>query len=82
MLLGVLGYEGYILYYKGLRHVPAGIAGLLELLTPIVALLLGFSFLGETLSDSQLAAIPLLLYTVWRISVPDNIFTKNTKPPD
>jgi drug/metabolite transporter (DMT)-like permease len=65
--IGGTGY-GYVLYYKGLKHVDAPTAGFVELITPVVALLLGIIFLSEHLSPSQWAAIPVLLFSVWRIT--------------
>jgi drug/metabolite transporter (DMT)-like permease len=58
---------GYILYYRGLKHVDAPTAGFLELITPVFCLFLGIVFLGEQLSWTQWAAVPVMLFAVWRI---------------
>jgi drug/metabolite transporter (DMT)-like permease len=59
---------GYLLYYRGLKHVDAPTAGFLELLTPVIALGLGIVFLQERLSWTQWSAIPVMLFAVWRIT--------------
>jgi drug/metabolite transporter (DMT)-like permease len=58
---------GYLLYYRGLKHVDAPTAGFLELITPVIALILGIVFLQERLSWTQWAAIPVMLFAIWRI---------------
>ncbi len=59
---------GYMLYYQGLRHVPAAVASFLELVTPLVGIVLGIAFLGERLQLSQQIAIPVMLFAVYRLS--------------
>lgn len=66
---------GYILYYQGLQTVDATTANFLELITPAVALLLGFAFLHESLTTSQWLAIPVMLFAVYRISVGPKVKT-------
>jgi len=58
---------GYVLYYRGLRFVAVSTAGFLELFTPIVGLLLGITFLNESLVITQWFAIPILLFSIFRI---------------
>ncbi len=58
----------YLLYYKGLQRTSAITASFLELLTPIVSLTLALVFLKESYSITQLIAIPILLYSVYKIS--------------
>ncbi len=60
---------GYSLFYKGLRHVDAGVSAFLELVTPVVAVMLGLTFLGESLTPLQAATIPLLLWSVYKLSI-------------
>ena len=60
---------GYLLYYKGLAVVNVSTTAFLELITPVAALLLGLSFLHETLTLTQGMAIPVLLYAVYKIAV-------------
>lgn len=59
---------GYSMYYIGLKRIEAGTASFLELITPVVSLALGFSFLAEQLTLSQLLAIPVLLTCVYKLS--------------
>lgn len=59
---------GYVLFYKGLRHVSASVSGFLELLTPVVGIFLGMALLQERLSGTQLVAIPLMLVAVYQLS--------------
>jgi drug/metabolite transporter (DMT)-like permease len=59
---------GYSMYYIGLRRIEAGTASFLELITPLVSLALGFLFLSEQLTLSQLLAIPVLLACVYKLS--------------
>jgi len=59
----------FILYYRGLKHTKASTAGFLELVTPIVTVFLGITFLKETLVLSQFLAMPFLLYSIYKISV-------------
>jgi drug/metabolite transporter (DMT)-like permease len=56
--------QGYMLYYKGLRYVSAGVSGFLELVTPIVALALGVTLLSEHMTRAQAVAAPVLLVAV------------------
>jgi drug/metabolite transporter (DMT)-like permease len=60
---------GYILFYKGLKHVDASTSAFLELITPVISLWLGLSFLNEKLSVTQLIAIPVLLYAIYVIII-------------
>jgi probable blue pigment (indigoidine) exporter len=59
---------GYIFFYRGLRHVSATVSGFLELVTPVVATLLGIIFLGETLNPYQILAAPVLLFSIFMLS--------------
>ena len=59
---------GYMLFYRGLRHVSATVSGFLELVTPVVGIFLGMGILGERLQVTQLLAIPLMLLAVFKLS--------------
>jgi probable blue pigment (indigoidine) exporter len=56
------------LFLTGLTSVTAGVSSFLELISPIVALALGYVFLSETLSDTQMYAIPALILCIFAIS--------------
>jgi len=60
---------GFVSFYKGLKRVEAGTAALLELATPVFAVCLGLLFLGESLPLTRAAALPLFLYSVYRLSL-------------
>ena len=55
---------GYLLFYRGLRGVSATLSGFLELVTPVVGVLLGVVFLGESLTVLQLLAAAGLLWAI------------------
>ena len=59
---------GYILFYHGLRFTSASESALLELVTPVVAVMLGVSFLDEDLTVLQTSSAPLLLWSVYKIT--------------
>lgn len=59
---------GYVLYYAGLRHIPASTSNFLELATPVVSIALGLFFLGESLTFWQIFFIPIMLFSVYKIS--------------
>ena len=70
--LALAGVGGFLFFYHGLRHITAGLASLLELISPVVALGLGFAFLGESLVLPQVVAIPILLFAVYRLTLHDD----------
>lgn len=55
---------GLILYFRGLRHVTAPVANFLEMSTPVVGVTFGYFLVGERMTVSQMAAIPLLFLSV------------------
>jgi drug/metabolite transporter (DMT)-like permease len=59
---------GYLLYYKGTELVDAPTSSFLELLTPVIAVILGIAFLNETLSGIQVFFIGLLLFSIYKIT--------------
>lgn len=61
------GVLAFLLYYKAYRHVEAGTAIFLELFTPVVGVILGILVFGETLIWSQCLAIPILIFSVYKI---------------
>lgn len=54
----------YILWFRGVGHLPAGAVAFLPVISPLVAALLGWWALGETLSMIQLAGFTLALVAV------------------
>jgi drug/metabolite transporter (DMT)-like permease len=60
----------YVLYYYGMKYIAAGVTSIIEIITPVGAVLLGVVVLGEHLSLRQYsgAAVVLMAVTllVWR----------------
>ena len=59
---------GYLLYMTGMKTVSALIAGMLEILMPLTALILGVCLLGELLSVWQGGAAIGMMWAIWRLS--------------
>lgn len=59
---------GYLLHYKSLKTLSASVSGFFDLLIPVTGVTLGVLCLDESLTTAQWAAIPLLLWSVFRIS--------------
>ncbi|MGX9348442.1 EamA family transporter [Microbacterium sp. KNMS] len=55
------GIVAYTLWFRGIQRLPAFAAGLLGLLSPVVATLIGVAVLGETFTPVQAAGIALAL---------------------
>jgi drug/metabolite transporter (DMT)-like permease len=63
-----LGF-GYLLHYLSLKALPATVSGFFDLLIPVTGVTLGVLCLDESLTRVQWAAIPILLWSVFRISM-------------
>jgi hypothetical protein len=63
------GFLGVILYYRGLKKVPASVATLLELSFPLSALWINSHFLGLHLSQIQMFAAGALLVSMVGVSL-------------
>ena len=59
---------GYLLYYKSLKYIPAALISLLELVTPLSSLSLGYIFLNEKYTQTQSVATVVLLFSVYKLS--------------
>jgi DME family drug/metabolite transporter len=57
---GVATAGAYALYARGLRDVPASVSGIVTLLEPLTATLLGVLFFGERLGTAGIAGAALL----------------------
>jgi probable blue pigment (indigoidine) exporter len=51
----------FVAWYAGLKHLPAGVVGVVGLLNPVTGVLLGTLLVGETLLPVQLVGIGLVL---------------------
>ncbi|WP_327347937.1 EamA family transporter [Streptomyces europaeiscabiei] len=54
----------FVVWFTGLRHLPAGTVGLIGLLNPVTGVLLGTAVAGETLTGRQLCGLLLVLLGV------------------
>jgi drug/metabolite transporter (DMT)-like permease len=52
---------GFMSYYYLIRHTSVRVVGIVPLITPVFALLLGANLNNETLTSSQLSGIILVL---------------------
>lgn len=58
------GLLAYVLWFRGIGRMPAGVAAFLPVLSPLVAAVLGWVVLGERLTLLQLAGFVLALVAV------------------
>lgn len=58
------GLLAYVLWFRGVGRMPAGVAAFLPVLSPLVAAALGWAVLGERLTSLQLAGFVLALVAV------------------
>jgi len=54
----------YVMWFRGIARLPAGTTAFLGLLSPVVAILLGWVIAGEALSAWQLAGIVIVLGSI------------------
>ena len=69
--LGIVFSSGtfaYLLYYKGLQYTPAKISTFAELMYPVSAILIGYTFLNEKLTIIQMVSAILLLLVIFTLS--------------
>jgi probable blue pigment (indigoidine) exporter len=55
----------YILWFRGLARIEPAKVSLLGVLSPLSAVLLGWSVLGESLSPMQITGAALALFSLW-----------------
>ncbi len=64
--LGLIGAAlTYILWFRGIAKLKPAIVAPLGFLSPLMAVLLGWSLLGQTLTPAQLAGVAVVLGSVW-----------------
>lgn len=66
----------YVVWFRGIGRLPASTVAFLGLLSPVVALLLGSLFAGETLTALQVLGVSLVLGSVAAV-----ILAKRTRSP-
>lgn len=77
--LGVVATAGaYALYATGLRRVPVSVAGIVTLLEPLTATLLGVLLFGERLGDAGLAGAALLLAAIGIVTTAGSAGTRRS----
>ncbi len=57
----------YSFYYEGLKFIDASVSALIELATPVVAVLLGILFLNEMMTPTQFLGGFILLFSIYMI---------------
>lgn len=73
------GLLALIIYYFGLKRIPASRATLLELTWPLSAVAVGYLFLGESLSTTQALGSTVLLGVIYLIAKDANKLALKTK---
>ncbi|WP_245232907.1 EamA family transporter [Paenarthrobacter nicotinovorans] len=70
--LSVIGaLAAYAVWFRGIQRLPTMVVSFLGFLSPLVATVLGFVFLGETFSGWQLVGAVLVLGAVFLVQRPD-----------
>lgn len=64
--LGLVGAAlTYVLWFRGIARLGPGVAASLGFLSPVTAILLGWAFLGQTLTGLQITGVVLVLGSIW-----------------
>lgn len=64
--LGLIGAAmSYVLWFRGIGKLDTSVVSSLLLLSPLTAVLLGWGFLGQTLTMPQLTGIVLVIGSIW-----------------
>jgi probable blue pigment (indigoidine) exporter len=64
--LGLIGAAlTYILWFRGLSRLEPAAVSALGFLSPLVAVLLGWSLLGQSLDTLQITGVVVVLASVW-----------------
>lgn len=66
----------YVMWFRGVARLPASTTAFLGLLSPVVAILLGWAVAGEAFTPMQMLGILIVLG-----SIAAAIFAKSVKPP-
>jgi drug/metabolite transporter (DMT)-like permease len=72
ILIGLVGGIGTILYYEGMKRIKAAEVSALELAAPLIAAILGYFALGETVTWMQISGIVLVIAGVYFLSKKEN----------
>ncbi|WP_142850426.1 DMT family transporter [Telmatospirillum sp. J64-1] len=64
--LGLIGAAlSYILWFRGIARLDSAVVSSLGFLSPVTAVLLGWSFLDETLTGFQVVGVFLVIGSIW-----------------
>ena len=74
--LSVVGTAfAYVVWFRGIARLPASTTAFLGLLSPVVAILLGWMIAGEDLAPLQVAGVVIVLGSIAAV-----IVSKTAKP--
>ena len=65
----------YVMWFRGIARLPASTTAFLGLLSPVVAILLGWMIAGEDLAPLQVAGVGIVLFSIAAV-----IVSKTAKP--
>lgn len=66
LYLGLIGAAAtYILWFRGISKLPPAVVSTLGFLSPAVAILLGWLFLGQTFTLLQTSGVAFILFSIW-----------------
>ncbi|MCA9369526.1 EamA family transporter [Candidatus Woesebacteria bacterium] len=63
------GMVGLLIYYTGLKHTPARVATLFELLWPVSAVAIDYMYFDKTLTNTQFLGAGLVFFSLWRVQI-------------
>jgi len=73
--LGLIGGAlTYIIWFRGLSRIEPSKISVLGFLSPTMAVILGWSFLGQNLTPLQITGFVIVLTSVWLAQQPSSIF--------
>lgn len=68
LYIGLIGGAlTYILWFRGVARLDSSVVSSLALLSPAVAVLLGWLILGQDLTALQIGGIALVLFSIWAV---------------
>ncbi|WP_309073788.1 EamA family transporter [Paenarthrobacter sp.] len=77
--LSVIGaLAAYAVWFRGIQRLPTMVVSFLGFLSPLVATVLGFAFLGEALSGWQIVGALLVLAAVFLVQRPGAVVGRQT----
>ncbi|MFF2452303.1 DMT family transporter [Isoptericola sp. NPDC058082] len=71
---------GFVCWFSGFRHLPAGAVGVIGLLNPVTGVTLGVAAGGEVLTGSQALGIALVLASIVLVNLPGGTRRRGEQP--